>query len=69
MRKFSPAQKQAFDNLARQYPELNEYLSSWRQQELEALPYGVGNNLDVLRGRVQTLTELQQCLFGRNETP
>lgn len=69
MRKFSSEQKQSFENLARQYPEFGEYLAAWRQQELESLPYGVGNNLDVLRGRVQTLTELQQCLFGRNETP
>lgn len=69
MMKFSPQQKQSFDNLARQFPEFGEYLAAWRQKELEALPYGIGNNLDVLRGRVQSLTELQQGLFGRNETP
>lgn len=69
MRKQTPEQKQSFDNLARQYPEFGAYLAAWRQEELEKLPYGVGVNLDVLRGRVQTLTELQQGLFGRGETP
>ena len=69
MRKFTPDQKQSFENLARQYPELGVYLSAWRQQELDALPYAATETLAVLRGRVQSLTELQQGLFGRNETP
>ena len=65
-----PAQfKQSFETLARQFPELREFLSAWRQEELEKLPYGTAANLDVLRGRVQSLTELQQALFGRGETP
>jgi hypothetical protein len=69
MKQLSPAQKQSFEALARQYPELGEFLSAWRQEELEKLPYGTASNLDVLRGRVQTLTELQKGLFGRMENP
>jgi hypothetical protein len=69
MKKIPTAYKQSFETLARQYPELGEFLRVWRQEELEKLPYGTAANLDVLRGRVQTLTELQQALFGRDETP
>ena len=69
MKQIPPAFKQSFETLARQYPELGEFLSQWRQEELEKLPYGTAANLDVLRGRVQSLTELQQALFGRGETP
>ena len=69
MKQIPPPYKQSFETLARQYPELGDFLRQWRQEELEKIPYGVGTNLDVLRGRVQTLTELQQGLFGRNETP
>lgn len=69
MLKPTPQQKQAFENLARQYPELGEYLSAWRQDELEKLPFGVAANLDVMRGRVQSLTEVQEAIFGRSKTP
>jgi hypothetical protein len=69
MKQVSPQLKQSFEALARQYPELGEYLREWRQAELETLPYGVAANLDVVRGRVQTLTELRQAIFGRGETP
>jgi hypothetical protein len=69
MRKFSPEQKQSFDTLSRQYPEFGEFLREWRQQELEAMVHATKENLDVLRGRVQTLTELSQGLFGRGISP
>jgi hypothetical protein len=69
MKPFTPAQRQSFEALARQFPELGEYLSVWRQEELEKLPFGEGHSLDVMRGRVQALTEIQKGLFGRRDTP
>ena len=57
------------ENLARQFPEFGDFLSAWRQKELEQLPYAVAANLDVTRGRVQSLTELQKAIFGHRETP
>ena len=48
-----------FQNVARQYPEFVAVLSRWREEELENLPYAA-SNLDVMRGRVQTLTELER---------
>jgi len=44
--------------LSRQYPEFVALVARWRTAELEALPYG-RDQLDVMRGRVQTLTEMQ----------
>lgn len=69
MKPFTPQQRQAFEGLRRQFPELGEFLTAWRQDELEKFPYVIGENMDVLRGRVQALTEIKQGLFGRNETP
>jgi len=51
--------------MARQFPEFAEFLDAWRQEELEAIPYGK-DSLDVKRGRVQTLTELQRHLSLRS---
>ena len=55
----------AMTNIARQHTVFVEYLEAWRLSELETLPYGAGINLDVLRGRVQTLTELRKSLSDR----
>lgn len=44
--------------IARQYPEFVELLNRLRTDELEVLPFAT-NNLDVMRGRVQALTEMQ----------
>jgi hypothetical protein len=67
--KLSPEQVTTFGNMTRQFPEFGVFLASWRQKELESLPYGTAANLDVVRGRVQSLTELQKALFGHRETP
>ena len=69
MKQIPPAHKQSFEALARQYPELGEFLSAWRQEELEKLVMATKDTSDVLRGRVQALTEIQKGLFGRIETP
>ena len=58
-------QVKAFTTMARQFPEFAEFLDAWRQEELEAIPYGK-DSLDVKRGRVQTLTELQRHLSLRS---
>jgi hypothetical protein len=67
--KLSPEQQNTFGNLARQFPEFGEFLSAWRQKELEQLPYAAAANLDVTRGRVQSLTELQKAIYGHRDTP
>ncbi len=51
----------SFNSMVRQYPEFAEFVESWRREELEQLPYG-GPSVDVMRGRVQTLNELQRHL-------
>jgi len=56
----------SFRTIARQYPEFVEYLSEWRLEELEQLPYAK-DNLGVLQGRAQTLKELQRALQGTVE--
>lgn len=60
--KVAAEQLQDFRMMARQYPQFVEFLSTWRQKELESMPYAT-NNLDVIRGRVQTLTEMQGVLL------
>lgn len=58
-------QLHGFKNMARQYLEFSEYLNAWRSEELEKLPFANNENLDVLRGRVQALTEMQRLLDTR----
>lgn len=57
----SADQLNALRQMARHNPQVVEFLNEWRQAELESLPFAT-NNLDVCRGRVQTLTELQRFL-------
>lgn len=52
------------ENVARQFPAFVEILNRWRSEELERLPYAT-NQMDVMRGRVQSLTELQAFLLPR----
>lgn len=65
MLKPTDEQLKNFSILARQYPEFVEFLTDWRDKELNALPYSKNENLDVLRGRIQALTELQRFLESR----
>jgi hypothetical protein len=62
-------QLEMLKKLGNQFPEFGDYLTAWRQGEMETLAYGVGGSLDVMRGRIQSLTELQQAIFGRGKTP
>lgn len=57
--------REDFKRMARQYPEFTEFVGKWRLKELEAIPYAKDQSLDVLRGRVQALTDLQR-LFGND---
>jgi len=51
--------------MGRQNQVVVEFLSAWRMKELEQLPYAT-NNVEVQRGRVQVLTELQKLLDTRS---
>ena len=56
-------QSKDFKNVARQFPVFTEFLNAWRTEELERIPYAKDpQSLDVLRGRVQALTEMQRLL-------
>lgn len=55
-------QSSSFSSMVRHHPEFAEFIESWRREELEAIPFAVGVSLDVLRGRVQALNELQRHL-------
>lgn len=59
-------QKHVLRQMARQFPEFVELVGQWRQDELEKLPYAK-DNLGVMQGRVQTLTEMQRHLTGTVE--
>lgn len=48
---------QAFGKAVRQYPEILDWLKTWRFHELEQLPSAV-NNPALLQGRCQVLGEL-----------
>lgn len=54
-------EQQVFHNVARQFPRFVEAIERLRLEELEKLPYAT-NSLDVQRGRVQSLTEMQKAL-------
>lgn len=47
--------------VARQYPDLLDWLGEWRQHELNALP-NVVNNVAQAQGRCQVLRELHELL-------
>jgi 6-phosphogluconate dehydrogenase (decarboxylating) len=62
MKKLTVDEEQVFMNVARQYREFTAVINAWRLMELERLPFATEGNLDVMRGRVQALTELQRAL-------
>lgn len=58
-----PKVVKSFALAVRQYPELLQFLDSWRTHELEMLP-SVVNNPAVSQGRCQVLGEL--CRFAKD---
>jgi hypothetical protein len=59
----NPEQLKQIQMIARQFPGFADFLNAWRMEELETLAGSTGNNTDVMRGRIQTLTELRQVLL------
>jgi len=57
----TPEQLAGIRNMARQFPEFVEFVAAWQKTELDALPFAK-DNLGVMQGRVQTLTEMQRVL-------
>ena len=55
-------QLKMLQELARHYPQFGEFVAMWRTEELEQIPNAQKEALDVMRGRVQTLTTLQRFL-------
>lgn len=49
-------------DVGRQFPKFVEILNRWRTTELETLPFAKNENLDVMRGRIQSLAELQKAI-------
>jgi hypothetical protein len=48
---------QSLASIARQYPEVLQWLKDWQDQELQRLP-NVLNNVAVAQGRCQVLGEI-----------
>ncbi len=47
--------------VAKQYPEIVEFLDEWKQHELETLPC-VTNNVTLQQGRCQVLGEISKLV-------
>jgi hypothetical protein len=62
--RLSAEEDKIVQNITRQFPAFVEILNRWRSDELENLPFAV-NNLDVMRGRVQALTEMKRLFEPR----
>ena len=69
MIRLDKAELKLLNDVGRQYPRFVEILSRWRTEELERLPYTNKDNVDVMRGRVQALTEMQRAILGHVEYP
>lgn len=61
----NPDQLQALHVMARHNPAVAEFVELWRQAELEQLAIVPKKHSDLVRGRVQLLTELRQYLSPR----
>jgi hypothetical protein len=48
--------------LARGSHELAPWFQEWRQRELDQLPFAAPNNVAILQGRCQVLTELYKIV-------
>lgn len=53
----SPSVIKALANTVRQYPELLDWITEWRMQELESLPHAI-KDPTLMQGRCQVLGEL-----------
>lgn len=51
-------------DVGRQYPRFLDLLSRWREHELESLVFAPKDFSDVVRGRVQSLSELLKAIKG-----
>ena len=59
---FSSDDRKLMADVGRQFPRFVALLSAWRQGELENIVVASRDSTDVLRGRVQTLTEMQRLV-------
>jgi hypothetical protein len=57
----SPQVVRAFAGVAKQYPDVLEFVRDWKLHELEALPMATQNSA-VAQGRCQVLGELYKLL-------
>lgn len=59
-------EQQLFSTMSRQFPRFVEVIERVRVEELELLPVASKDSLDVLRGRVQALTDIRKLLAIRS---
>lgn len=60
----TPDEKKLMQDVGRQYPRFLDLLNRWREHELESLVFAPKDISDVVRGRVQSLTELLKAIKG-----
>lgn len=62
MKRPDPEVVKALATVVRMHPVVLTWVSDWRKQELESLPYSV-NTMAVAQGRCQVLTELYKLML------
>lgn len=62
MKRPDPDVVKAFATVVRTHPVVLTWVSDWRKQELESLPYSV-NTVAVAQGRCQVLNELYKLML------
>lgn len=65
MIRLSPDELKLVKDVGRQFPRFVEILDRWKAQELEALIFATSTVSDTMRGRVQSLAELQKAIKDR----
>ena len=63
MKRLDDRDRQAVTQIARHNPAFVEFIKSWLDQEMAALPYAVGPTASVSQGRCQVLTELYKLVY------
>ena len=62
MTQLTDTERNMLDSIARSRPDFREFISSWRQAELERLALVSDSLFGAQKGRVALLTEMQQFL-------
>lgn len=63
--KISREERELCIQIGRQYPSFKTFIERWWMEELVVLPAAVSQNVGVLQGRAQVLTEMKDYLQDR----